>query len=598
MHASQRHLWGLGFTFLFLAVSLRAETPSDPLNLVPDQADLIVKIENPRRLVDVVTNLEVLKPLRELQQFREFYDSTNTRRFYQLVAYFEKELGLAWPELLDRLASGGAVFAIKFGGDKPPFGFVIQGRDEALLRKFIGLASTVLDQELARQESKDHLEKSAHRHIEIVHIGHDFHAAVVGCSLIIANSADGLKHALDVHLDRKKNMTGVATVAEARQLLPAHPLAWMWLNMETVHKAPQAKDLFAQPRNDATVTVAYGGWLDVARRSSFLCAGLYQDKERIYTTIRMPRGRHGMPSELVTHIPPSDDAGSLPLLEPKGVIFSTSYYFDVGKLWEYRDKVFNKEIAKSFEDLDKNTALFLSPLGNKLGKLLTQAGTHHRFVVVNQPRPVDKQARLGFVTQFAFGLVLDMREPTFGEEINKLLRGAALLAPFRFPIKLTMVEEKHHDVTVIGYRFDDKDPSARINVNNSPLGILSTPSFALVGNYLVAASSLELCKELVNLIRQETESATPRNLTNSQTRVYADGGAQLLHLIEDQLFAQTILSQALDPKEAKEQVRKLIDWVNGLGMIEIDSTYADQSFHYDFIYAPPRSKDKTTGKTN
>src|SRR5262245_2878094 len=113
----------LAILFLAIGCSLqisgaRAEAPPDPLRLIPEQADLFIKFEKPRQLVDSLLNLEFVKQLQTLEAFQELYDSTNARRLYQLIAYFEKELGGRWPDVLDRLAGGGIVIAAKLG-DNP-----------------------------------------------------------------------------------------------------------------------------------------------------------------------------------------------------------------------------------------------------------------------------------------------------------------------------------------------------------------------------------------------------------------------------------------------------------------------------------------------
>src|SRR5262249_59687738 len=62
--------------------------------------------------------------------------------------------------------------------------------------------------------------------------------------------------------------------------------------------SPQAKEVFAQPRNDPNLTIVAGGLLDVARRSPFLCGAFYRDQDKLIATVRMPRGREGMPPEI------------------------------------------------------------------------------------------------------------------------------------------------------------------------------------------------------------------------------------------------------------------------------------------------------------
>ena len=103
--------WLAGLALLLLAAPARADAPPNPLRLVPDEADLLVQVDNPRRLLESFLNLDLFRQAQGLDAVREFYDSTNYRRFLQLVAHFEKQLGAPWPELIDRLAGGGAAVA-------------------------------------------------------------------------------------------------------------------------------------------------------------------------------------------------------------------------------------------------------------------------------------------------------------------------------------------------------------------------------------------------------------------------------------------------------------------------------------------------------
>src|SRR5262249_39039204 len=147
-------------------------------------------------------------------------------------------------------------------------------------------------------------------------------------------------------------------------------------------KAPGAKDFFTLPRNNAQLTVAAGGLLDLARRSPFLCAGLYAQERGFSVSFRMPSGRDGMPAELAAFVPPPGEPGSRPLLMPKGVLYSASYFLDVSKFWEHRAKLFTERQLKTLEEFDKKSGVFLA--GTPMHKLLTEAGAYQRVVVAHQ----------------------------------------------------------------------------------------------------------------------------------------------------------------------------------------------------------------------
>jgi Protein of unknown function (DUF3352) len=560
---------------LILTAAARAEAPPDPLRLVPDQADVVIKVEKPRQLAESVTANDLLKQLQTLDPVKELLDSTIYRRFYQLVTYFEKELGAKWPELLDRLAGGGVVLAAKAGPNPAPSLLVIQGRDPELVQKFAKLALEVIEQELARQEAKDRPEKDTYRGVETVRVGKDFHAAVVGSTLLISNKDDVLHLALDLQADGgEKSLAHVGSVAEARKLLPADPWAWAWVNLETVHKAPQAKDAFKLPRENAALTVLFGGYLDVAGRSPFACAGLYPEKDGFVTTVRLPRGRDGLPPPLAAHVPPAGEPGSRPLLKPKGVMFSSSYYVDAAKFWEERQKLFGDAQAKAFEDFDKNSGAFLA--GTPFSKLLTQAGTYQRVVVAHQAKPGYQITPKVAIPAFAF--VVEAREPEeFARSMETVLRGAALLAGNQARLKLT--EEKHGDITIIGYRFDEKF-QLKQDVNDIRFNF--SPCFFAVGKQYVVSSTLELGHELADLLEKEGKDAAAKGQpATALSEVYASGGAEFLRGIEDVLLTQAILDQALTPAEAKQQVRTALDLLAKLGTVRLESVWGEKEFRYD-----------------
>lgn len=561
--------WGV---FLLGAVVARAEAPPDPLRAVPVQADLVVRVDDPRKLVEAFTTLDLVRQLQKLDAIQEAMGSTNSRRFYQMVAYFEKQLDANWPEQLDRLAGGGAVFALKFGPNPAPALFVVQAKDEGLLKKFVQLGLEMVEQELARQDAKERVEKGNYRDRPTARIGKDFYLALAGPTLLLANKEEVLKRSLDLLLDGGKgSLAESASVADARKLLPANPLAWLWANLGPLHQLPQAKEVFALPRNDANLTTLAGGMLDVVGRSPFVCAALVKEGAGFTATIRMPRGREGSSPALTTHIPPPD-AGSLPLLEPKGVIYSTSYYLDLAKFWDNRGQLFNDKQKKAFEDLDKTAGRFLA--GNSIGPLLQQTGPHQRIVVAHQPKA-------GYQSQPdqrlpAFAVVLDTRDEKFGRTMETILRGTALLAGARFKLKLA--EEKIGDVNLVAYRFPDdpkQPPQNNIVFNFSPC-------FAQVGNQFLAASTIELGREMIGLLQKEANGKAEMNPMASRSKLYASGGADLLQVIEDQLFAQAILERALPPEQAKKEVRKFIALVRGLGGIRQEVTYNPRDFRYDF----------------
>ncbi len=571
----QRCWAGAAVLFLCMSVApLRAETPPELLRLVPDVADLVIEVRHPRQVAETVTQLDLFRQIETLGPVQEFLDSTSYRRFYQLVAYFEKQLGGRWPELVDQLAGGGMALGVQIGPNPAPALLVIQGTDEKLVRRFADLGMQIIEQELARSETKDRLERKQYRNQETVHAGKEFHAAVAGSALLISNNEKALEAGLDLHLDHgKKNMAQVAALAESHQLLPEKPLVSLWFNLEKPHSDAKTKDVFAKGR-DPILTVLFGGWLDTALRAPYLCAGIGRNTDGFWFAFRMPSGRDGGGAEQALHVPPPNDPAP-PILTPKGVVLSHYFYFDVNKYWADRDKIFTPEQVKQLYAAEEKSAFVLG--GQKLSQLLSRTGAHHRFVAANQRETgYTRKAKQPLP---AFALVIELRDPAeFSKSATTVLRGAALLAGSQFKLKLN--EEMHGPYKLVGYRFSE---DAQIAQDPQDVRFNFSPCFTTVGKYFLASSTLELGRELIDVLDKESKTASPDSGPPAamRTLVYGEGNADSLRIGEDQLIAQTILNRAVTLDEARTEAKALIDLVRRLGVLKLETNYGQKDFRVD-----------------
>jgi hypothetical protein len=566
---SPSHLWAADSP----AKSAPVAATTSPLRFIPAEAEVLIQVQNPRRLVETVVNLDTVQQLLTFPSVKEFLGSTQPRRARQLVAYFEKELGQKWPDLLDTLAGGGVAFGAKFAPNAP-FVAVVQGKDEDTMKKFASLAIKVVEGELARQEVKEAPEKVKVHGIEATRIIGDFYLARIGSALIASNNKEAFKRAILLHLGKeKKSLLTVLSVAEAARMLPRDPLVNAWIDLKPAHNSPQGKALYKSPRDDANLTFLYGSVLDTLGRSPFVAVGVHRQKEDFLTTIRLPSGREDMGNDRLLHLPPSGQPGSRPLLEPKGVLFSHSFYLDFAALWNERTRVFPKKVAEALERFDKTSGRFLA--GTRMSTLLTQAGTYHRLVAVNQPKVGYKTTPKQLIPAFAF--VTEVREPEkFGRAMNTALRAAGLLATTQ--VKLKLVEDKYQECAIVGYRFDEK---AKLKGDVNDIRFNFSPCFTRVGNQFVFCSTLELCRDLIDVLQQEQKSSPKGHPATSRMQFYSAGGAEALKSLEDQLVTQTILDQAVPPGEARKQVRDFIELVRKFGTLSISARYDKKSFRYE-----------------
>jgi hypothetical protein len=567
---------------ILCVAATRAETPTqasgrlrDPARLLPSDTDLLIQAPQPRRLVETLTAWNTLQQLQQLAPgIRDFLDSTNARRLRQLVAYFEKELDAPWPRLLERLAGHGVALGIRFEANPTPLLLVLEGEDERFVQQFFQLGLKILERELTRQEAKIKLVKGSYKGFETVRVGTEYHAAIVGSTLLLSNSEQTLRAGLDRHPDGgATSMAGNPGVRKAAQLLPPQPLVSLWLSTTKIHQAPGADVNYKAPRDNPVLTVGLGHYLDLFGRAPFVCIGVYGEKDGFLATLRTPCGREGMGADQLLHLPPAGAPGSRPLLEPKNVLYSESKYFAIANIWKHRKKLFNEELVRQLEQGEKKTPPFF--IGTKLSKLLMQAGPYYRFVAARQPNTSYKTTP-GIAIP-AFALVWELREPeAFGKALEPILRGAALLGGFQANLKL--VEEQYQDCKLIGYRFPE-DQLLKGDVDN--LRFNFTPCFTRVGDQFVVSSTIDLCRELVDLIRKEGTSPARGDASPARVRLYGSGVAAYLRTIEDLLITQKTLDQAVTPKEARQQVQTFLDVIRGLGVLSLEPRFHDKTFQYD-----------------
>jgi hypothetical protein len=425
---------------------------------------------------------------------------------------------------------------------------------------------------LARQEVKERPVKETYQGVETIRFG-DFCGAVVGSTLLVSNNEKALQGALELYAGKsKKSMAEVASVADAAALLPAEPLASLWINMEGVKQQPGFKEFYAAPR-DIPQTLVYGAVVDALGRSPFVSIGLCQNQDGLRLSGRLPCGREGMSAVKAVFLPPEGQPGSRPPLAPKGVLYSESFYLDPAPIWADRAKLFSAQQVKSLEETNKNSGKFLS--GLQLSKLLTEAGPYHRFVAAEQATAGYKITPKQHIP--AFAVVSEMREPeTFGRNLETVLRGAALLATTQ--VKLKMNEEKYKDCDIVSYRFPEDAP---YKGDNGGYRFNFSPSFTRVGNQFVASSTTELCRELVDELQKEAKQAPGGAAMTRQARLIPGGVADLVKAFEDTLITQTILDQAVPPDAAKRQVEAFVQWVRGLGEVDLDESYSTNEFQFD-----------------
>ncbi|OWK46687.1 hypothetical protein FRUB_00386 [Fimbriiglobus ruber] len=556
----------------------RSATP-ELLSLVPKEAGFVVVVENPRKLVESVRKHELYQSAQALPQVREALDSTVARRFFQLITYYERDLGAKWPDLLDKIAGGGIVVGSAVDADPTPALLVVRGTDESVSAEFYTRALSVLEQEVARQSGatgEQKLRRVTENGVETSHLGKEFHSARVGSVIYVANQEVALKAGLALSNKGKSGASAADLPGPkaARKLLGGDPLVWTWLDFAKIKERQATKDFFSSTRKDFTQTLLFGSTADAFRRADFVAAALYKTDSGFRGIVRIPAKRADLPKEFALHAPTPDQPGSLPLLEPKGVVYSQSFYLDLGALWTQRKQLINEQQLKDIEKGERDVSRVLP--GTTLGKLFEMSGPYHRVVVAHRDEKLYGVTPDQQIPPFA--LVTSMRDPQFGKTAVAAMRAGALLASVQYGLK--MADEVHDDVTITTYRFPE---TGEYPGRGDPgkLRFNFVPSFAVVGEFLVVSSTPGLIKDLIPELRK---TATPGDRSSSvwRARGYAPGTAATLRDNPEPVVTTTVLTQGIGLSEAKKQVEQIADFVATLGAIGLEIDHQTDTFQIQF----------------
>jgi hypothetical protein len=256
------------------------------------------------------------------------------------------------------------------------------------------------------------------------------------------------------------------------------------------------------------------------------------------------------------------------------VLYSQSFHLDIGAGWKHRDKLINDEVRKQIEEGEKQVSKIL-PGPVKFGELLELWGPYHRIVVANNdglPYKTQPSVRLP-----AFGYATTMRDPKFGRSVESIVRGGALIASLQFGLK--SVEEAHDGVTIVGYRFPE---NKTLEADADGLRFNFEPCFAVVGDQFVAASTIGMCKKMIDEVRRT--AGKPGSPAVWRARAYAEGAAAGVAALPEPQIAEAVLTQGIGIEEARKQVADLTAWLRTLGTARVEIDERDTEYRFDVVW--------------
>lgn len=564
----------------YLAVALvgSLSAAADPLSFIPKEATLVLKVEKPRQMVEAITKLDAFRDYESLPQVREAFNSTAAKQFFQLLKMAEAKLGQKWPDMLDSLVGGGVAIGSVPKGDNSPFVLVAQGTDEKKSSEAFKLLVELITAELVRQsppgvEYKP--EVGEVKGADALKIGNDFFALRHKATLVLSNKKEAAEKVLALVAAEKgaESVLANPNVPAAKKLLGGDPLAWFWFDLKTAKEDKGFSDYLETASKQAFLLFILGSTTDAIRRADYVAGGLSQTSAGFKISVQLPAKRADLPPVMALHAPLKNEThGSLPLLEPKGVLLSHSMYLDVAAFWKQRKTALGEQELKDLEKAEKDISKLLP--NTTLATLIESSGPHHRVVMVERGENQYKTVPDFPLPEMA--LVSSMRDAKFGKDTLTTIRTAALLIGLQLG-GLAMSEEKFDGVDILSYRFPE---GKSLDADPTNIRYNFVPSFAVIGDYFVVASSPKLLKDLIPEVKKPID---PKACSAAVWRAkgYGTGAAQAVKARPEATITGTVLEQGVGLDEAKKQLDQLAKLLAGLGTVDVSIDHGEKAFKFE-----------------
>ena len=161
--------------------------------------------------------------------------------------------------------------------------------------------------------------------------------------------------------------------------------------------------------------------------------------------------------------------------------------------------------------------------------------------------------------------------------MDNVFRAGGLIGALQFGVKVR--EHEHEGVTLVTYRFQENKP-----IPEDPDGLRFNfePCYAVMGDELVMASTLELGKKLVTELKKP-QKGQPSTAVLRGT-AYAKGAAEALAGFSDPLITDAVLGRGIGLADARNEIADLVAFVRTLGTARVELDMTEKEYRLDVVW--------------
>lgn len=540
----------------------------DSAKVMPSGAIFFAEVSGLEPWIDKLQNSELVASLPSNPQVQAFFDSPQGRQANAGRMMIENQLGMdLWT--LSKTAIGGKVSIALYPHEsrqQPDSVMAIQFNDvknRDRIRERVAPLLTLIEQQIKQTTGPGN--------VPVRSIDGKVFIAERDNWLVAASTSELMNQTLSLRSgtveERVKSLAEDAPfVAMTKQLGEKHLLR-SYINLQLIAKGMGGR-IGPEKLDNPAASLLLGGVYELANRSSFFGSTVDLDEQRLVIRHEVAGKPESLGEKFASLFVESGnpDAGFLPPVP--GLIGGWVLQRDFAGWYKHREELLDPKFLPEFDKFEAGLANLLP--GKDYGiDILPSLGSRLTFLAAPQEYS-HLNGKPGLQLP-GFALVWDLAKPDEAEQtLNLLFQTVAMLSNLeagkqgRQPWVLS--SESYKNIQIQFGKYAQKPKGERL-----PIVFNFMPAAARVGDKFVMASSVDLCKHLVDYYLNPimVKKAPTRN--DFLFELTGESLANLLDVNREMLEARSVAQEGKTSEQAKSDVTGLLQIVRGVRTLRLTS---------------------------
>lgn len=560
------------FAIMLMAVLAMSRSSNaadvDSAKVMPSGAVFFAEISGLEPWIEKLQNSQLVASLPSNPQVQAFFDSPQGRQANAGRMMIENQLGMdLWT--LSKTAIGGKVSIALYPHEsrqQPDSVMAIQFNDvknRDRIRERVAPLLTLIEQQIKQTAGPGN--------VPIRSIDGKVFIAERDNWLVAASTSELMNQTLSLRSDtveeRVKSLAEDAPfVAMTKQLGEKHLLR-SYINLQLIAKGMGGR-IGPEKLDNPAASLLLGGVYELANRSSFFGSTVDLDEQRLVIRHEVAGKPESLGEKFASLFVESGnpDAGFLPPVP--GLIGGWVLQRDFAGWYKHREELLDPKFLPEFDKFEAGLANLLP--GKDYGiDILPSLGSRLTFLAAPQEYS-HLNGKPGLQLP-GFALVWDLAKPDEAEQtLSLLFQTVAMLSNLeagkqgRQPWVLS--SESYKNIQIQFGKYAQKPKGERL-----PIVFNFMPAAARVGDKFVMASSVDLCKHLVDYYLNPimVKKAPTRN--DFLFELTGESLANLLDVNREMLEARSVAQEGKTSEQAKSDVTGLLQIVRGVRTLRLTS---------------------------